>query len=52
MIDDDNATLSFVRSHRAPRTMPKINVIAVLVLLGVTLLIATGVMINADLGVL
>lgn len=53
MTDDDNdATLSFVRSHRAPRTMPKINLIAVLVLLGAALLVTTGVMINADLGIL
>lgn len=51
MINDDD-TITFIRSHRAPYTWPRINLVTALVSLGVILLIVTGVMINTDLGIL
>lgn len=52
MIFEENNSLRFVRNHRAPRTRLQINLVTALASLGVILLIVTGVMINADLGIL
>jgi hypothetical protein len=55
MIDNDdegNLNYSFVRSHRAPRTFPKIDIVTVVAWLGVALVILTGVTINAHLDIL
>lgn len=52
MIFNEDNSLRFVRSHRAPWSRPRISLINALVSLGVVLLVATGVMINANLSIL